>query len=132
VTGIDTNVLLRYFVDDDRLQFAASRKLFEERLRPESPGYVSAIVLVETVWVLARRYGLGRDEIVPIVETMLGEKRLVLEHQNEVYFALAEYRTGDLDFSDALIAAIASAAGCGTTVTFDKRASRHRGFTLLA
>ncbi len=82
--------------------------------------------------MLARRYGLGRDEIVPIVETMLGEKRLVLEHQNEVYFALAEYRTGDLDFSDALIAAIASAAGCGTTVTFDKRASRHRGFTLLA
>jgi predicted nucleic-acid-binding protein len=131
VTGIDTNVLVRYLLGDDRRQAAASQRFFEEQLSRETPGYVSAVVLAETIWVLTTTYRVGRETVVEIVEGLLGEERLVLEHENDVFFALAEYRTGGLDFSDALIATIAASAGCHTTVTFDKQAARTKGFTLL-
>ena len=131
MTGIDTNVLVRYFVADDPRQFAKARHLLEEQLSPENRGFISSVVLAETVWVLSRTYDVERKEIVEIVEGLLGARNLMLEHKNSVYFALVQYREGSLDFGDALLCEIATGAGCRTTVTFDKRASRHSGFTLL-
>lgn len=44
--------------------------------------------------------------------------------------ALEQYRSG-YDFSDAFIAGRNTAAKCDTTLTFDKKAARLDGFTLL-
>jgi predicted nucleic-acid-binding protein len=131
VIGIDTNVLVRYLVVDNRQQFEKARRLLEEDLSAEKPGFVSSVVLAETVWVLHRTYKVGRKVIVEIVEGLLGADTLVLEHKDCAYFALAQYREGNLDFSDALIYEIADQSGCTTTVTFDRRASRRPGFTPL-
>ena len=53
--GLDTNVLVRYLAQDDRVQAARAVRLVERELSQRQPGYISLVVLVETCWVLKRR-----------------------------------------------------------------------------
>jgi predicted nucleic-acid-binding protein len=54
VKGIDTNILIRYFVRDDPAQFRAAAKFVESDCSEEEPGVVNHVVLAELVWVLER------------------------------------------------------------------------------
>ena len=68
--GLDTNVLVRYFAQDDPRQSAAASRLIE-RLTPENPGLVTSVVLAETVWVMEDLYAAKREQIASIVEDLL-------------------------------------------------------------
>jgi predicted nucleic-acid-binding protein len=57
VIGIDTNVLVRFIVQDDPEQSTRATR-FMQVLTKESPGFISSIVLAELTWVLSR--GLPR------------------------------------------------------------------------
>jgi predicted nucleic-acid-binding protein len=121
--AFDTNVLVRYFAQDDREQGACANRLVEARTR-DDPGFVSTIVLVELCWVLSRRYGKSATDILAILDSMLLTDALKLEGASDVRQAirLAE-RTGS-DFPDALIAVRATAEGCDGVYTFDVHAIR--------
>jgi predicted nucleic-acid-binding protein len=47
--GLDTNVLVRYLVQDDPEQSAAAGSLFDT-FTAEAPGFISAVSIVELVW----------------------------------------------------------------------------------
>ena len=51
--GLDTNVLVRYLTQDDKKQSAKVNALIENELTAQNPGFITAITLVEVVWVLA-------------------------------------------------------------------------------
>ena len=68
--ALDTNVLVRYLVDDDAEQAEAARTLLEG-LTSERPGFVCREVMVELVWVLQRAYGLSRDRIAAVLEALV-------------------------------------------------------------
>ena len=55
--GLDTNVLVRYLVQDEANQSARATRLIERELSEREPGFIGLIVLVETCWVLKRLYG---------------------------------------------------------------------------
>jgi len=131
MTGLDTNVLVRYFAQDDPVQSRKATEIIEHRLTEDEPGFVSTVTLAETVWVLTRLYGLSNQEIVVIVERMLQSDTLVIQNEQEVFTASVSLRTGQGSFADALIAALGVWAGCTSTLTFDKRASRLKGFELI-
>jgi predicted nucleic-acid-binding protein len=78
--GLDTNILVRYITQDDPIQSAKAREIVEQRLTEEKPGFVSIVVMVETVWVLERAYELTPVEIVRAVEGILQTDVLVVEH----------------------------------------------------
>jgi len=59
MTGLDTNVLVRYLAQDDARQSAIATRWIEEELSPSQPGFVSLVVLVEVCWVLQRLYSAG-------------------------------------------------------------------------
>jgi predicted nucleic-acid-binding protein len=132
VVGIDTNVLVRYFADDDPAQSRLARELLERRLTRESPGFVCATTLAEFAWVLRRLYGGERGEIADALAGVMTAANLVIEHKPQAWAALAAFRAGPAGFSDCLIAQINRAAGCDTTWTFDRLAVKQPGFTLLA
>ena len=122
--GIDTNVLLRYLLDDDPAQSAAARRFFES-LTPQSPGVLCHPVLVETWWVLRSR------KIPPAVrittfEALLEAAELKILGRSEVREALQAAGRG-ADFADALIERTLAASGCGQTVTFDAGAISNAG-----
>ncbi len=128
--GLDTNVLVRYLTQDDPVQAAKAAQIFERRLTLNNPGFISVVVMVETVWVLDRAYGLRNSAIAAIVERLLQVEVLVIENEQEVYTAMVVLKQGRGSFADALIAELGARAGCKHTLTFDKRALRLAGFQL--
>ncbi len=126
--GLDTNVIVRYLVQDDRMQSARATRLIENELTPENPGFVSIVAMVETVWVLERAFGRSEREIAIAVESMLQADVLSIENEDEVFAAMTAVTDGEGTFADALIGALGKRAGCSHTVTFDRRASRLASF----
>ena len=131
MTGLDTNILLRYLLQDDEAQSKAASALLDE-FTPLQPGYVSLVTLAETAWTLRSFYSVTTDELMGTLERLLRIDSLILQNAAQVRAALADLASGRASFPDALIAHSNLAAGCTTTLTFDKRASRLPGFTLLS
>jgi predicted nucleic-acid-binding protein len=128
--GLDTNVLVRYFAQDDPVQSAIATDVMEGRLTQHEPGFISVVAMAETVWVLDRAYRVGKEGIVNAVERMLRAETLVVESEREVFAAMTALREGRGEFGDALIGALSATANCSRILTFDRRALRLPGFEL--
>lgn len=128
--GLDTNIIVRYLVQDDPRQSSAATQVVEGRLSEDRPGFLSVIVMVETAWVLERVYGLEDREIAAAIERMLQADALVVENEQEVFAAMVALKEGRGSFADALIAVLAARAGCSLTLTFDRKALRLPSFEL--
>ncbi|VVE84541.1 PIN domain-containing protein [Pandoraea sputorum] len=129
--GLDTNVLVRYFAQDDVAQSKKATALMES-LTAEQPGYVSQVALVEVVWVLGRCYGVDREQMKDIIDSMIATKELVVESADTVRKALRVFAaSAKADFADCLIERSGHAAECEYTVTFDGTAARVAGMRLL-
>jgi predicted nucleic-acid-binding protein len=130
VIGLDTNVVVRYLVQDDRAQAAAATKLLE-RLSPDNPGFITSVTLCEIVWVLAECYGADQARIESVLEGLLTARQLVVDEAAIVWNALSDWRGSSADFSDALIGRLADARGAEKIVTFDRAAAKLPRFELL-
>ncbi len=126
--GLDTNVLLRYLTRDDPAQYQTAARVIDEQLTVEERGFVSAIVVAELAWVLARSYRWPQLQVAAAMEFLLRANALTVEHPDEVAEAISVVREGRGDFADALIGSIAGQAGCAHTLTFDRDALRLPGF----
>jgi len=129
--GLETNILIRYLTQDDRVQSAKAIEILERRLTPNNPGFVSIVAMVEIVWVLDRAYGLTSQEIATAVERLLQVEVLTIEHEQEVFTAMVALKQGRGSFADALIAELGARAGCTHTLTFDQKAVRLPGFEIV-
>ena len=116
--GLDTNVLVRYVMQDDPRQSPRATRLVES-LSPEEPGFVPLVAVLELAWVLSGSYGLSRAQVATVLDTLLRSKELVLDRAELVSQALSRYGAQGADFADALIERTAAAAGCSATLTFD-------------
>ena len=128
--GLDTNVLVRYIMQDDARQSALATRLFES-LSVESPGFVTLVSVVELAWVLSSAYGLDRDQVVQAFESLLRSKEITVERAEIIWKALRVFQSANADFADCLIERAASAAGCDRTMTFARGAVKGCGMTLV-
>lgn len=126
--GLDTNVIVRLFVDDDPKQAQLARQFVASRCTVERPGFVDRVALCELVWVLGSAHGFGRAKIADVIEKLSASGDIVLEDHPSIRLALHTYRTGNVDFADALIGEINRARGCEATATFDRKAAKLTGF----
>jgi predicted nucleic-acid-binding protein len=129
--GLDTNVLVRYIMQDDAKQAALATRLIES-LSAESPGFVPLVSVVELAWVLSSAYGLDRGQVVQAFESLLRTKEIAVERAEIVWKALRIFQGANVDFADCLIERSAAVAGCDRTMTFDRGAIRGCGMTLVA
>jgi predicted nucleic-acid-binding protein len=120
--GLDTNILVRYLTRDDPSQSAAASNLIRS-LSSESKGFLSLVVLVETVWVLDSSYGFKKSQLEEVLETLLRSQELTIERADLAWQALRTFSASRADFSDCLIERCSHAAGCSYTATFDRAAS---------
>jgi predicted nucleic-acid-binding protein len=126
--GLDTNILVRYFAQDDPLQSKTATEIIERRLTEENPGFISVVVMAEMVWVLGRAYRLADAAIATVIERTLQADVLVVESEPQVFAAMIALREGLGSFADGLIGALGAKAGCSVTLTFDQKALRLPGF----
>ena len=130
--GLDTNVLLRYLVQDDPAQSPKATEVIERRLSMENTGFVSLVCILEIVWILGSLYKRTREQIADHVEMILAADTLEVQNEQEVYQAVVALRNGSGTFQDALIGALGSWRGCTATLTFDQGAAKRlNGFQLL-
>jgi len=128
--GIDANILLRYFAQDDPIQSPQATHLLERRLTTAEPGYISLAALMEVVWTLITTYKRSNEEVVFVLEKLLTTETFRIQHAKQVFRAMHAFAEGS-GFADALIGALGIAAGCTYTLTFDKKAARLPAFRLL-
>jgi predicted nucleic-acid-binding protein len=117
--GLDTNVLVRYIVEDDEKQARVATRIIDN-CTVDEPGFVSNIVLIELTWVLSSCYNADKAALVAVIEQLLQTKQLLVAQAEIVWHALDDYKKSSADFSDCLLSRINQEAGCSTTVTFDK------------
>ena len=129
--GFDTNVLVRYIVQDDPVQADAATRLIESRCTAQTPGYVSALVLMELVWVLTTAYRYEKPTIAAVIAQILRAAEFMVEDRDTVWAALRTCEARAAEFADCLIAARNHAHGVAETYTFDRRAARERNMTLV-
>lgn len=127
--GLDTNVLVRYFTQDDTAQAARANALVD-RLTDTQPGYVTTVALAETYWVLRRAYKYQPASVATALSGLLQAAEIVVEQPDPVRRALRRVDSG-ADFADALIAELGAEAGCQRTMTLDERAAKKAGMQLL-
>jgi predicted nucleic-acid-binding protein len=128
--GLDTNIVVRYVTQDDAAQTAAAVKVIDS-LSPDSPGFLSLIVIAELVWVLEVSYRFKKNEVEQVLDTLLRSKELVIERAEIVWQALRKFSASRADFADCLIERCGHAAECQYTVTFDQNAASTVGMKLL-
>jgi predicted nucleic-acid-binding protein len=129
--GLDTNVVLRLVVDDDPEQSAAA-SAFLASLPDGEKAVVDVIVLVEFVWVLKRVFGFERARLTSALVKILRHPKIHVPDRDLVLEAAYDAYENGGDFADILIALRNRAAGCSTTVTFDRDAVNRSGFSLLS
>ena len=128
--ALDTNVLLRFIVREDEEQAEAAETLLK-RLTLEEPGFICREVLVELVRVLERYYRFERDQIATVLNELVVVAAVEIECASDVAEAAGGYRRGGADFADRMIAAAARRAGAVPLYTFDRKAARLPGVTLV-
>jgi predicted nucleic-acid-binding protein len=131
LTGLDTNILSRFFLQDDRLQSPKADQILAS-LSVQGPGWVGLATVLELIWVLSSKNRFDRRTIAKTIDQLLSREEIVVEQAETVQKALQLFRDGKADFADCLIALSAKAAGCTRFVTFDRIAARDAGMELLS
>jgi predicted nucleic-acid-binding protein len=129
--GIDTNVLVRYLVQDDEQQASAAAKILE-RVSDMNPAFINNIVMCELAWVLLRAYKYEKSLIIRTIEQILSTSGIEFENAEGIRKALRHYTNGNADFSDYLIAEINKENGADTTYTFDRKVAGNSLFTIVS
>jgi predicted nucleic-acid-binding protein len=130
--GLDTNVLVRYLLDDDPIWSPIATEFVDSRLTPDRPGYINVITLVELVWSLRRRPDYDRSRLSLVIESLLASDSIVLAEAAAVERALVAFNAGTAGFADYLIAELNEAAGASPTITIDRKAGKTFPFTPLS
>ena len=124
--GIDTNVLLRLWLDDDPAQTQRIAALFERYAQGEQSILVNDVVLAEAIWVLRSAYAQSTAAQLKALHSLLDEPVYAFEDRAAVELAVTGFASGRTGFSDCLIAARNTTTRCDFTATF---ATRMRSLT---
>lgn len=129
--ALDTNVLVRYVVQDDRGQLAAAKRLIGRCVAEGLSLFVPVTVALELEWVLRASFGYVKDDVLQVLSNLFSAAELTFESERALEVALQLYREGSADFADCLHIALATAVGEQPLRTFDKGAAKVIGAQLL-
>ncbi len=108
--AVDTNVLLRYLLWDDKKQAAKANAL----INGTQTVLITDVVLAETLWTLkGKKYQLDKSAMIDVLDSLFKEPNICFEDGQTVWRALNDYRQAkpvkvggkikEADFPDALV-----------------------------
>lgn len=129
--ALDTNVLVRYVVQDDSGQLSAAKRLIDRCIAEGRSLFVPVTVTLELEWVLRAGFGCTKDDVLQVLSSLFSAAELTFESERALEVALQLYREGSADFADCLHIGLATEAGEQPLWTFDKGASKVTGAQLI-
>ena len=131
MNALDTNVLVRFLVQDDAKQAQVANQLLNEAETQQQTYYVSNVVVLELMWVLKAAYKVPREAIIGAISELLSMSALEFQDQTVVRDFTTSAQNNTYDLSDLFIGQVAHNAKCETTLTFDKKAAKSSFFNKL-
>ena len=131
MNAVDTNILMRFLMNDDVPQSQLVYALFKRTEKRGDVLFVPAVVVLEMIWVLESAYSISRQEIIASISDLLSMPILTFEIQPAVQKFVISAQKNNLDLSDLLLAHAAAHSHCDKVYTFDKKASKFKLFELL-
>ena len=128
---IDTNVLLRFLLNDEPRQSAAAARLVRAARDTGQALHVPVSVALELEWVLRSRFKMVKADVIQTFIGLLETVELQFACETALEWALNLYESSVADFGDCVHAALASQAEEPPLWTFDKNASKLDGARLL-
>ena len=111
--AVDTNILTRYFRQDDSRQSPAALQVMAGR-----SVFCPKTVVLEFEWVMRHVYRHNPRDVARCLNTLLNLPNVILEDEQRIVEAVRGYERG-MDFADALH--LAASHGCEDLATFDAR-----------
>ena len=115
---VDTNLIVRYLVQDHEKHARAAAKLFEACDRGDVVIVLLPVVLAECVFVLESFYQLPRKSIAAALGTLISSPGVEIDEPSLHADALDRFGKTNVHFVDCIIAAAASAQSI-PVATFD-------------
>ena len=129
--GIDTNILLRLWLNDDPAQNRRIDALLAEHGGTPGSLLVTDVVLVEAVWTLRSAFDQGKDAQLIAVRSLLEEIAFAFEDRESVADAVTLFDAGSCGFADCLVVAKHAQQGCEFTATLDRGLRKLPGVKVL-
>ena len=129
--ALDTNVLIRFLVRDNKRQADRVYRLFRDAEENDETLFVPLLVVLEVIWVLESIYEIPRNDILDAIHELSMMPILEFEAQSAISSAISQAQRTRFDLSDLLLGHAAHFSGCDQVLTFNKRAYRHELFERL-
>ena len=131
MASLDTNVLVRYLVQEDEQQFLLAKKLIRIAVRAGDTLYIPVTVMLELEWVLRSNFKFSKVQVISTLSALLSSHELSCESETAIEIALTLYVKGNADFADCMHVALAHMAGESPLWTFDRAAAKVDGAKLI-
>lgn len=131
MTGLDTNVLVRYLTQDDPQQSRKANGVIDDAAARGERLQVDSVTLCELVWVLRGAYDCDRATVATALGRLLGSAHFAFDEGVLLREALAFYAGGPGDFADYVLGLRNRRSGCRKTATFDRALRGSDLFQLL-
>ncbi len=115
---IDTNVILRYLLEDHETYSPKAKAFMLQVSQGKNKVEIPAVVAVECIYVLEKYYAVPRNEIVESISAILNFSGVVNTDRSEILEALLKFKTSNTDIVDCILAAQSSPEK--PVVSFDK------------
>ena len=128
---LDTNVLIRYLVQDDPKQARAAEKFIIQFANSEATLFIPISVTLESEWVLRSVYLFSKESIIEVFISLLETREMQFQDEASVERAIFLFREHNVDFADCLHVATAFTHDYLPMMSFDKQASRVEGIEVI-
>jgi predicted nucleic-acid-binding protein len=129
--GIDTNILLRLWLNDDPAQNKRIDALLAAHGSTPGSLLVTDVVLAEAVWTLKSAFEQDKPSQVLAVRSLLEETAFAFEDRGAIAEALGLFEAGTCGFADCLVVAKHLLHHCELTATFDRDMRKLPGVKVL-
>jgi len=129
--GIDTNILLRLWLNDDPAQNKRIDALLATHGGMPGSLLVTDVVLAEAVWTLKSAFDQDKPAQTLAVRSLLDETAFAFEDREAVAAALSLFESGSCGFADCLVVAKHARQRCDFTATFDRGMRKLPGVKVL-
>ena len=129
--GLDTNILLRLWLNDDPAQNKRIDALLAEHGSTPGSLLLTDVVLAEAVWTLRSAFDQDKAAQLTALRSLLDESAFAFEDREVVGKAVLLFEQSSCGFSDCLIVARHAQLGCEFTVTFDRGLRKLTGVKIL-
>jgi len=132
VKAIDTNILIRFLVNDDPDQLKRVTRLFMKTKARNEKLLVSSAIILELIWVLEANYKAKKHKVIVALDKIINLDFLFFPNRHSIE-KLIDFSTQypSLDLSDLFIALLAEEYGATSIISFDKKAQKFEFFEEL-